>query len=144
MITVSRTVHTATPLDKCWGYLSEFANTEIWDPGTVSCKRLDVGPVDVGARYENVSKFRDRETTLQYQVVTFEPARHITLDGTNKTVESVDDMQFTGSDTGTEVVYTARFTFKGAVRLAEPFLHKAMEKLADEAQAGIQKALDGL
>ena len=144
MISVSRTISTTTPLDKSWGFLSEFANTEVWDPGTVRCKRIDVGPVDVGARYENVSQFKGKETTLEYAVTTFEPAKHLVLKGENKTVQSIDDMSFSGSDTGTEVRYSAHFTFKGVARLFEPFLRKSIDKLADEAETGMKKALDAL
>ena len=64
MITVTRTIRTTAPLDAVWAYLSDFTNAEQWDPGTVTCKRTDAGPIDVGATYENVSEFRGRKTTL--------------------------------------------------------------------------------
>ena len=41
-------------------YLADFGNAEEWDPGTVSCTRLDSGPVQVGARWRNVSVRRSR------------------------------------------------------------------------------------
>ena len=144
MITVTRTVRTDTPLEKAWGFLKDFASAEQWDPGTVSCRRLGDGPIDVGTRYENVSEFRGRRTTLQYEVTRFEVARRLVLRGENKTVQSVDDMTFSGSTTGTEVTYTAEFTFKGKLRLAEPLLRRPLSKLADDAEAGLQKALDAL
>lgn len=134
VITVTRTLRTAAPLDAVWGYLSDFTNAEQWDAGTVTCKRTDAGPIDVGATYENVSEFRGRETTLTYTVVTFDPAKHLVLHGENKSVKSVDDMTFSGSATGSELVYTARFTFKGVAKLVEPFLHKALNKLADDTE----------
>ena len=144
MITVTRTIRTDTPLEKSWGFLKDFTSAEQWDPGTVTCRRLGDGPIDVGTRYENVSEFRGRRTTLIYEVIQFEVARRLVLKGENKTVQSIDDMTFSGSTTGTEVLYTARFTFKGAVRLAEPFLRRPLNKLADDAEAGLQKALDAL
>lgn len=37
-------------------YLIDFAHAEQWDPGTRSCERIDSGPVQVGARWHNVSQ----------------------------------------------------------------------------------------
>ena len=144
MVTVSRTVRTTTALSTCWTYLSNFSHTEEWDPGTVRCHRTDAGPDGIGATYENVSEFRGRETTLQYKVITFDEQRHLVLIGENGTVKSVDDLTFSGDDSGTEVVYSAHFTFKGMAKMAEPFLGGPLNTLADEAQAGLQKALDAL
>jgi carbon monoxide dehydrogenase subunit G len=143
-ISVSRTVHTSTPLEACWKYLSDFSNTTEWDPGTVSCRQTTPGPIGVGTEFENVSTFRDRTTTLQYQVTTFDPHRRLVLEGQNKTVTSVDDLTFAPDGQGTEVVYTAHFTFHGLAKLAEPVLGKPLNGLADEAAAGLQRALDGL
>ncbi len=42
---------------------------------------------------------------------------------------------------GSELVYTARFTFKGLAKLAEPFLHKAIGKLADDTEASLNTRL---
>ncbi len=144
MITVARTVRTKAPLEAVWAYLSDFTNAEQWDPGTITCTRSDAGPIDVGATYENVSEFRGRKTTLQYTVETFDPAKHLVLRGENKTVQSFDDMTFAGSAAGTELIYEARFTFKGVARLAEPLLHKPLNKLADDTEASLQKNLDRL
>lgn len=144
MITVARTVRTKAPLDAVWAYLSDFTHAEQWDPGTVTCRRTDAGPIDVGATYENVSEFRGRRTTLRYTVETFEPARHLVLRGENKTVQSFDDMTFAASGAGTELTYEARFTFQGLARLAEPLLHKPLTKLADDTEASLQKHLDRL
>lgn len=144
VITVARTVRTRASLEAVWRFLSDFANAEQWDPGTVTCRRTGTGPIRVGARYQNVSEFRGRKTTLEYTIETFDPARHLVLRGENKTVRSVDDMTFTGSDAGTELVYQARFTFKGLARLAEPLLHKPLNKLADDTEASLQTHLDQL
>jgi hypothetical protein len=59
-------------------------------------------------------------------------------------VRSFDDMSFTGSESGTELIYEARFTFKGLARLAEPLLRKPLNKLADDTEASLHKHLDQL
>ena len=144
MITVVRTVRTAAAIDVVWPYLSDFTNAEQWDPATVSCTRTDAGPVDVGATYQNVSRFRGRTTTLEYTVETFDPPHHFVLIGRNKSVSSRDDMTLSSVDAGTELVYTARFSFSGLARLAEPLLKGALTKLADDTAVSLKRNLDAL
>ena len=37
---ITRSVETTTPIEKVFAYLSDFTNTEEWDPGTVSTRRV--------------------------------------------------------------------------------------------------------
>ena len=53
-------------------------------------------------------------------------------------------MTFRPVASGTEVTYTADFTFKGLPRFAAPLLKPAVEHLGDQAEAGLRKALNQL
>ena len=53
-------------------------------------------------------------------------------------------MTFRSIDAGTEVTYTAEFTFKGPSRLLAPLLRPAFERLGKQAQTGMRTALDQL
>ncbi|MFE0641052.1 SRPBCC family protein [Streptomyces sp. NPDC058877] len=112
-------------------YLEDFTHTEEWDPGTVSCVRLDDGPVRTGSRWRNTSRFRGRTTELAYELVAREPARLVFV-GENKTVTARDDLTFRAEGTGTRLTYRATLTFKGVAGLAAPFLRTEFERLADE------------
>ena len=144
MPTVTRTVHTPAPRDVVVSYLRDFVNAEEWDAGTISCTPVDDAPVGVGKQWTNVSEFRGRETTLTYTLERDE-AEHLRIVGRNKTVTSEDDMSLSpSSDGGTDVSYTATFTFHGAAKLATPLLVPALGKLADDAQRTLHDALQKL
>ena len=68
----------------------------------------------------------------------------IRLRGENKTVVSVDTMTFRRAGAGTEVTYTAEFTFKGPSRLLAPLLRPAFTRLGNDAEEGLRSALVGL
>ncbi len=54
-------------------------------------------------------------------------------------------MEFTGADGGgTQVSYTATFTFHGAAKLATPPLLPALKGLADDAERSLGDALQKL
>jgi polyketide cyclase/dehydrase/lipid transport protein len=138
-----KTVVVEKPLDAVFGYLSDFTTTTDWDPGTVTTMRRH-GDGGVGTTYLNTSTFLGRTTQLTYIVREFIPGERIQLRGENKTVTAVDSMTFRSIDVGTEVTYTAEFTFKGPSRLLAPLLRPAFERLGIQAQTGMRKALNQL
>ena len=74
----------------------------------------------------------------------FVPGQRIRLRGENKTVIAIDTLTFRPVASGTEVTYAAEFTFKGPSRIVAPLLKPAFERLGNEAEAGMRKALDRL
>jgi len=138
-----KTVVTGKPLDAVFGYLSDFTTTTDWDPGTVTTVRRH-GNGGVGTTYLNTSTFLGRKTQLTYIVREFIPGKRIRLRGENKTVIAVDTLTFRPVASGTEVTYAAEFTFKGPSRIVAPLLKPAFERLGNEAEAGMHKALNRL
>jgi carbon monoxide dehydrogenase subunit G len=145
MITVERTVEVDKAVGAVFTYLSDFTNTEHWDPGTVRTTRSDDGPLRVGATFHNVSSYRDRQTELDYAVMRYEPDVHLTFTGTNKTVEATDDMAFRADgDERTVITYRAHFRFKGLARLAEPFLKRGFDSIADDTVIQLKRTLEAV
>lgn len=139
---IGRTVTTTKPIDQVFAYLGDFTTTTDWDPGTVVTTREE-GDGGVGTRYRNVSRFLGRQTELTYVVEQLEPGRMVRLRGENRSVVAEDTMTFSPTPSGgTTVTYRARFSFKGVIRLAAPLLAPAFRRLGDEAERGLQHALD--
>ena len=131
------------PLNAVFGYLSDFTTTTEWDPGTVVTVTQH-GDGGAGTTYLNTSTFLGRRTQLTYVVREFLPDERIRLRGENKTVIAVDTMTFRSVYAGTEVTYTAEFTFKGPSRLIAPLLRPTFKRLGTKAQAGMRTALHQL
>jgi carbon monoxide dehydrogenase subunit G len=125
-----------------FAFLADFSNAEQWDPGTVTCVRVDSGPLVVGSSFHNVSEFRGRRTELEYRIIRTEPTTRLTFEGVNKTVTSTDDMRFEPAAGGTRITYQATLRFNGLAKLAEPFLKRGFEKLADETEAQMRATLE--
>jgi hypothetical protein len=138
-----RTVVVSKPLKAVFGYLSDFSTTTDWDPGTVTTVRQH-GNGAAGTTYLTTSRFLGRTTQLTYLVEELVDQQRIQLRGENKTVTAVDTMTFRPLPAGTEVTYAAEFTFKGPARFIVPLLKPAFERLGDQAEAGLRKALNRL
>ncbi|WP_410651476.1 SRPBCC family protein [Amycolatopsis sp. cmx-4-54] len=131
MLRVERSLTVATPAPLIAAYLADFGHAVDWDPGTLSCERIDDGEIRVGTRWRNVSEFRGKRTELTYRLTRRDPGR-ITLVGNNRTATSTDDFTLHPGPAATTVRYQATIVFHGLAKLASPFLKREFERLGDE------------
>lgn len=143
MIVIEREVMVAADAALAFDYLADFRTTEEWDPGTVRTTLVS-GDGGVGTTYHNTSRFNGRETELSYVVEEWVRPDRIVLRGENRTIVAHDTMTFHSESHLTRVTYRAEFRLKGLARLAEPFLRKSFDRLGDEAEEGLRKALSRL
>jgi carbon monoxide dehydrogenase subunit G len=142
---LERTVRTDRPVGRVFAYLSDFTNTEEWDPGTVETVLVS-GDGGVGTDYRNTSRFAGRESSLTYTVVERVVDERLVLRGRNRSVTVTDTMLFTAlpDGAGTEVRYTADFDFGLLTPLLAVVLWLPMKKLGDDAERGLREALGRL
>jgi carbon monoxide dehydrogenase subunit G len=142
----SRTFSVAKDPQVVLDYLKDFSRAQEWDPGTVSCQRIEHSegsPVEVGSTWRNVSRFAGRETELRYRLDRMEPGR-LTFVGANKTATSVDDIVLTAQAGGTQIAYTSRITFNGPAKLVGPFLRPVLKRLGDKTQESLIRVINQL
>ncbi|MFS8099526.1 SRPBCC family protein [Lentzea alba] len=141
-VDVERTFTVASSPEGVVEYLRDFARAEQWDPGTVSCTRLDEGPVEVGSRWRNVSTFLGRKTELVYELTRDDP-QELQFVGRNDTATSTDDITITpGAAPGTtRIAYHAHLEFNGLAKLGAPVAKLAMEKLGNDTEKSLIRVL---
>lgn len=127
--------------DEAFAYLSNFSTSAEWDPGVVEADRVGTAPVGEGTEFRLVAQFLGRKAPLSYRVVEFEPATAVTFLGENATVVARDRITFETIPTGTRVSYDADLRLKGPLRLADPLLALAFNRVGDRALAGLREVL---
>ena len=88
-----------------------------------------------------MADFLGRKAALTYRIVEFEPGKAVTLRGENATVVSLDRITFEPSDGGTRVTYDADLALKGPLRIADPLLGLAFDRVGDRALEGLRETL---
>lgn len=143
MPTINRTVTTSTDPQTVFAYLADFTNATEWDSGTESCTRTS-GDGGVGTVYRNVSRFAGRKVELDYTVkVLAEPT--FVIEGSTGSTTSLDTIVVRPhAGGGSEVDYTAEFTFGGIVKLFTPVMVPMLQKLGNDTAATLKTALDRL
>ncbi|MGW4213190.1 SRPBCC family protein [Lentzea sp. NPDC004789] len=141
-VDVERTFTVASSPEGVVEYLRDFGRTEQWDPGTVSCIRLDDGPVEVGSRWHTVSTFLGRRTELVYEL-TRDEKDGLRFVGRNDTATATDDISITAGATPgtTRIAYHAHLEFAGLAKLGAPVAKLALEKLGTETERSLIRVL---
>ena len=142
MTRLHETIETTLPLADTFAFIADFANAQVWDPGTLASTRIGDGPVGVGATYDLSVKMSGGAAPMTYTIETLEPDRRVVLRGEGERASARDDIRFEATPAGgTRVDYTADIELKGWLRLLQPLLGGAFRKLGDDARTGMTRAL---
>lgn len=135
-------VETRLPLDAAFGFLADFSNAAVWDPGTATAERLDAGPIRVGSQFALGVRMAGSVRPMTYRIVRLEPDRQVVLEGSGSGVAATDTLSFEAIPAGTRIDYRADIRLLGWRRLLEPFAGGAFTRIAAAARAGMQRTLD--
>jgi carbon monoxide dehydrogenase subunit G len=136
------TIDTRLPQQDTFDFIADFANSQVWDPGTITSKRIGGTGVGTGTSYALTVKVGRGTAPMVYTIETYEPSTRVVLRGEGNTVTARDDIRFEATaDGGTRVDYTADIQLKGWMRLLTPFLGGAFRKLGEDARTGMTAAL---
>lgn len=125
-------------------YLKDFSNAEEWDPGTVSCRRLDEGPVVVGSRFHNESEIAGMSTELVYVLEELTDER-VVFAGSNDSATTSDTITvLPAAGGGSEITYEAEIEMKGLAKLATPAVKVVFEKIGSDTVKQMTEALNKL
>jgi carbon monoxide dehydrogenase subunit G len=139
---VERTFTVSRHIEDVFDYLSDFENTNEWDPGTIETKRI-AGDGSLGTTYRNRSEFMGRKTELTYETIAHDRPTFFSARGRNKTATTKDALTFTRDGDGTQIHYRADFAFHGLAKFIAPLLVKPrLDKLADDTVAQMRRALE--
>lgn len=128
------------------GYLTDFGNTNEWDPATQRTTRTGNGngPIVVGTTWQNVSKVLGVTTELTYCLTVAESDR-IVFAGRNEGATSTDTITVRpAAGGGTEVTYHLHVEMHGLAKLAAPLMKIEFEKLGDEVVTRLTGVLNRL
>ena len=134
-------LHTRTATEDVFSYLSDFSNSQEWDPGVVMAERLTAGEIAEGAEFRLVARFLSSESTLTYRIVEYDPPHAVTFHGENDAVISHDRITFVPESGGTTIDYDAQLELKRYRRLMEPLVAVAFRQVGARALSGLRQVL---
>jgi carbon monoxide dehydrogenase subunit G len=135
------TIDTSRRPQDVFAYLGDFSTAAEWDPGVVEAERVNGDVLGEGAEFRLVAEFLGRRNPLTYRIVEYDPPHAVTFLGENATVTSRDRITFEPIPGGTRITYDADLRIKGPLRIADPLLKLAFNRVGDRALAGLERTL---
>ena len=100
---------------------------------------IDAGPVGLGARYRLGVRMRGKVAPMEYRITTFEPPTRVVLTARAPASPRSTRSASSRPRPGRAIDYTADIRLGGWMRLVQPFLGGAFEKIAKDALGGMQR-----
>ncbi len=125
-------------------WMLDFSNAQDWDPGVHRSVRLDAGPIVVGSAFDVDVAFAGRSLTMRYEVVELDAPHRFVLRSRTPMFISVDTVSVRPAGDGAVVTYDADLRLRGLLRLGDPVLALAFQKIGDAAAEGLRTHLRDL
>jgi carbon monoxide dehydrogenase subunit G len=132
-------IRTSWPADEAFAFMADLTNFAEWDPGVASSVQVTGDGPAVGAAYDVEAS----GTTLRYEVDAYDPPQRIRARARNRWITSVDTISVAADGTGSIVTYEADLTLNGLLRIGDPLLKVAFNRIGDKAADGLRQRLDG-
>jgi NAD(P)-dependent dehydrogenase (short-subunit alcohol dehydrogenase family) len=143
MIRLQEVIEVPRPISEVFDYASNFRNSAEWDPGVVASRKISPGPVGVGTEFALRVRFGPRSIPMTYVIREYAPPKRVVLEGRGDSIHALDAIDFASVTGGTRITYTAEISMLGALRVAAPLLHGALDRVGKNAVRGLQTALSG-
>lgn len=142
MASFRASVSTPRPAAEAFDYMADFSHTREWDPGVASAERVDLGEVGMGSEFRLMVGIGPAKSGLVYRIVEFDKPAAVTLVGENATLLSHDRIEIEQTESGSRIIYDARLTLKGPLRLADPLLQLGFSRAARRALRGLERVMN--
>ena len=132
-------IHTDRPAADSFAFMADLTTFAEWDPGVSSSVQVVGTEPGVGAEYEVEAS----GSTLRYIVEVYDAPNRIRARARNRWITSVDVISVADDLAGSIVTYEADLTLNGILKLGDPLLKLAFDRIGDKAAAGLLDRLDG-
>ena len=119
---VTETITVELPIAEAFAYLSDFTNTQEWDPGVEEATQVAGHGAGHGARVEVQFGAGPVKLPLTYETTHFEEPTAVTFTTRNRLFHGEDTLTLSSSGSTTTLVWDAVFGFVGPLGLADPIL----------------------
>jgi len=135
-------IESTLPPNRAFAYMADLSNARVWDPSVSRAERVDAGPLAVGSSFDLVARFAGRGVQLRYEIVEYDAPRRVVLEARRPGFVSRDTITVSGAEHGSVVRYDARLEFSGVRRLLDPVMQRVFNRVGEDAERGMRKALN--
>jgi uncharacterized protein YndB with AHSA1/START domain len=136
---IDLTIH--RPVEEVFAFLTNAANHPKWDSTSILMEPQEPGLWHTGIRFREVRKLGGRNTEVASQIAYLEPNRRFNIASLTGP-EWRGQWLFEPVAEGTRLQFEGSLTFKGIMRLFEPFIAGGFKLQLDENFARLKDVLE--
>lgn len=130
------------PPEEVFAFITNFENNALWQSGVMSAHFTSTGTLRVGSTYVQHSKFLGQQIEFAFEILEYEPGRHIRFKTTSGTFPVDIVRAVEPADGGTKLSAIITGEPGGIFRLAAPLVHSMMRRQIETDYANLKTLLE--
>ena len=123
-----------------WRFLTDLANTPMWDPGVLEVTQTSSGPVGVGT---TIQSKHPKNRVLNARAVEYEPNHKFTLEFTSGPIRGTKvSYSIEPIEGKTKLTRTFDLKFSGAYKLVGPFIARGARRDSGAEVNNVKRILE--
>ena len=132
MITIRLQKEIKAPPEIVFDLLADHTQFPSWDPQFLEASLSTEGPITKGSKGITVGEIRGRRVENEIYYDAYDRPRFVSGGTSSGTVVAKNSVEFTPTETGTQVDFRLQVTLKGMMRLLEVFMKPVIVKQKTE------------
>ena len=132
-------VQTDKSTDEAFDFMADLENFPQWDPGTKSAVQVKGDGPGRGAEYD----LEVGRATLRYVIQSYDRPGRVVAMARNRWITSVDTITIAAEGAGCIVTYDANLVLNGLLKIGDPVLKLAFNRIGGQAADGLVESLGG-
>ncbi len=128
MITIQLQIEIEAPPETVFDLLTDHTKHPIWNPNISEASLSTKGPIKKGSKGMTVGEVRGRRIENEIIYDEYDRPKFVSGGATSGSVIGKLSNEFMPTEKGTKINYRLEVTFKGLMRLLEPFIKRTLIK----------------
>lgn len=137
---IERHIEIKSSIPLVFKYVADFSNIFEWDSSVVEASRQELSPIQKGSSFFLKYAIAGLTHDVEYKIIEFEENKKVCLQGQAEIFTATDVIEFSPSESGTNVRYVADIELKS--KWQDKAFQPVMEKIADNVVLKLKKALE--
>jgi carbon monoxide dehydrogenase subunit G len=132
----------AATAEAVWAVLVDLESAPSWVPDVISVKKLDPGPVGVGARFAQVVEVQGRRMELLVTLAEFDPPRRIAHKGVGNSVQLGGRTTVIPAEDGCRVIHEWSLELSGFLKLGSSIAASWTRRNIEASMEALRKQVE--
>jgi hypothetical protein len=108
------------PIQEVFAFVTDHSNDKYWKPFVTESRKVTIGPIGVGTRFEIVTTAWGYRRAGEVEVLEYEPSHRYVYKGHDEIFPFIAELSFSETSSGTHIHGNVEFQAQGAWKLLSP------------------------